>query len=120
MVGDGEGDRFAEDFCALAAACDEESERAVCGGVRHVPLRRDGRAQGAGRVRGRVARPVAPGLELDGAERVEPELDLPRLPQPNGSVVGAAGATWNFQAWYRDANPLGSNLSEAVEVRFSP
>ncbi len=30
-------------------------------------------------------------------------LDLTRLPQPSGPVAGAAGETWHFQAWYRDA-----------------
>ncbi|MEM8711616.1 MAG: hypothetical protein AAGG01_11740 [Planctomycetota bacterium] len=47
------------------------------------------------------------------------QLDLPQLPQPNGSVPGMAGESWNFQAWYRDANPgPTSNLTDGVEVTF--
>ena len=30
-------------------------------------------------------------------------VDLTSIPQPTGSVAGAAGETWRFQAWYRDS-----------------
>ena len=46
-------------------------------------------------------------------------VDLANLPQPNGAVSVAPGETWNFQAWYRDANPTStSNLSDAVSITF--
>jgi hypothetical protein len=41
------------------------------------------------------------------------------LPQPTGAVAAQVGETWNFQAWYRDANPQNtSNFSDAVAVTF--
>ncbi|MEM9382815.1 MAG: hypothetical protein AAGB93_22875 [Planctomycetota bacterium] len=44
-------------------------------------------------------------------------LDLTALPTPTGAVAAQAGETWNFQAWFRDANPMVvSNLSDAVSV----
>ena len=46
-------------------------------------------------------------------------VNLMMLPQPNGTVAVVAGQTWNFQAWYRDANPgLTSNFTTAVSVLF--
>jgi hypothetical protein len=41
-------------------------------------------------------------------------LDLTAVPQPTGSVPALAGDTWNWQYWYRDANPtVTSNFSNA-------
>ncbi|MEZ6015964.1 MAG: hypothetical protein R3F49_12670 [Planctomycetota bacterium] len=46
-------------------------------------------------------------------------VDLTNLPQPSGGVAVMAGETWNFQAWYRDANPtVTSNFTDAVAVDF--
>ena len=46
-------------------------------------------------------------------------LDLTTFPTPLGFVAVAAGDTWNFQTWYRDANPANtSNFSEAYSVLF--
>ncbi|QDV05228.1 hypothetical protein Poly30_07240 [Planctomycetes bacterium Poly30] len=46
-------------------------------------------------------------------------VDLVNLPQPNGLVSVMPGETWNFQAWYRDANPTStSNLTDAISVTF--
>ncbi len=45
-------------------------------------------------------------------------IDLTSIPQPSGSVVGVAGETWNFQAWYRDLF-LGiptSNFTDGLAV----
>lgn len=41
---------------------------------------------------------------------------------PNVSTIIASGTTWNFQAWYMDANAGGAgfNLSSALEVMFVP
>ncbi|MEM6671758.1 MAG: hypothetical protein AAF726_02880 [Planctomycetota bacterium] len=47
------------------------------------------------------------------------ELDLATIPQPTGFVSVQAGETWNFQAWYRDANPGStSNFTDALAVTF--
>ncbi|MEM8713307.1 MAG: translocation/assembly module TamB domain-containing protein, partial [Planctomycetota bacterium] len=43
-------------------------------------------------------------------------IDLTSIPG-QGAVL--LGQTWNFQAWYRDANPLvTSNFTDAVSVSF--
>ena len=78
-----------------------------------------GGGQGTLCLGGSIGRFYGPGqlrtTTLDGTASLQ--LDLTRLPQPNGSVVGAAGETWNFQAWYRDANPTTtSNFTSAVAV----
>ena len=47
-------------------------------------------------------------------------VDLTAVPQPNGNAVVAAGETWNWQCWYRDA-VLGfptSNFSDGYTVTF--
>ena len=45
-------------------------------------------------------------------------VDLTSFPPPyNGAVL--AGQTWNFQTWFRDANPQPtSNFSSATSVTF--
>jgi hypothetical protein len=41
------------------------------------------------------------------------------LPQPTGAVSAQVGETWNFQAWYRDSNPVNtSNFTDAIGVEF--
>ncbi|RKY16071.1 MAG: hypothetical protein DRQ55_18765 [Planctomycetota bacterium] len=46
-------------------------------------------------------------------------LDLDAVPTPAGIVAVQPGETWNFQAWYRDANPTTtSNFTDAVAVTF--
>ena len=46
------------------------------------------------------------------------QVDLTNMPtSPPQSVM--AGETWNFQAWYRDVNPVTtSNFTDAVSVTF--
>lgn len=47
-------------------------------------------------------------------------LDLTMTPQPTMTVSVAAGETWNYQAWYRDA-VMGmptSNFSDGVSVMY--
>ncbi|MEM6571822.1 MAG: hypothetical protein AAF957_25635 [Planctomycetota bacterium] len=47
------------------------------------------------------------------------QLDLTSIPQPNGFISIQSGETWNFQAWYRDANPgATSNFTDALAVTF--
>jgi len=45
-------------------------------------------------------------------------LNLGALPTPTGPVSGAAGQTWNFQCWYRDAvgGTATSNFSNGLSV----
>jgi hypothetical protein len=47
------------------------------------------------------------------------DVDLTRMPTPTGLVAAQVGQTWNFTAWYRDANPTStSNFTDAVAVLF--
>ena len=46
-------------------------------------------------------------------------LDLTAMADPANPVAVQPGDTWNFQAWYRDANPgPTSNFTDAVSVTF--
>jgi len=47
------------------------------------------------------------------------DVDVNAVPQPNGNAVVQSGETWNFQCWYRDANPgVTSNFSPGYSVHF--
>ncbi|MEZ6015010.1 MAG: kelch repeat-containing protein [Planctomycetota bacterium] len=70
---------------------------------------------------GAIGRFVGPGQSLNSGPdgRIQLTIDLTSLPQPNGVAVVQPGETWNFQAWYRDANPgPTSNFTDAVAVTF--
>ncbi|QDV06650.1 hypothetical protein Poly30_21650 [Planctomycetes bacterium Poly30] len=78
-----------------------------------------GGGQGTLCLGGAIGRYVAPGqarpIEPDG--RTSLEIDLTEIPTPTGFIALAAGQTWNFQLWHRDANPSGtSNLTNGVQV----
>lgn len=46
-------------------------------------------------------------------------IDLTQIPTPQGPTAVAAGDTWNFQCWHRDANPTAtSNFTAPVSVTF--
>ncbi|MEM8712093.1 MAG: M43 family zinc metalloprotease [Planctomycetota bacterium] len=46
-------------------------------------------------------------------------VDVGDIPQPNGTTVIQPGETWNFQCWFRDANPtLTSNFSDGYTITF--
>ena len=48
------------------------------------------------------------------------DLDLSALPRPNGTHSVVAGETWNFQCWFRDANPgKTSNFTDGIEIVFN-
>lgn len=48
-------------------------------------------------------------------------IDLTVAPLGAGPMALSAGSTWNFQAWYRDANTgAGSNTTNAVSITFCP
>jgi hypothetical protein len=48
------------------------------------------------------------------------QADLTAFPSPTGNVAVAAGETWSFQAWHRDAvaGAATSNLTVGLEVLF--
>ena len=47
-------------------------------------------------------------------------LDLTSIPQPGGSVAVLSGETWNFQAWFRDNNPVStSNFTDGLSILFN-
>lgn len=45
-------------------------------------------------------------------------VDLTSFPRPMGPIMVMAGETFNFQWWYRDSTPGGSNFTDALEVEF--
>ena len=48
-------------------------------------------------------------------------IDLTAIPEGPAVASAAAGDTWRFQAWFRDANPTAtSNFTDAVAVTFTP
>ncbi len=70
---------------------------------------------------GAIGRYIGPGqVQNSGAAgAVALRIDLDRHPTPTGLVVVTAGQTWNFQCWYRDANPtVTSNFSDGFSVTF--
>ena len=78
-----------------------------------------GGGQGTLCLSGEVGRFLEPGqvqsAALDGSASLQ--LHLPQIPQPTGFVAAMTGESWNFQAWYRDANPgPTSNLKDGIEI----
>jgi len=71
---------------------------------------------------GAIGRYVGPGqIQNSGAAGViSLTLDLTSTPTPTGLVSIAAGETWNFQAWYRDAvsGVATSNFTDGLEIVF--
>jgi hypothetical protein len=55
-----------------------------------------------------------------GVGRASVDIDLGSTPTPAmGFISVMAGETWNYQAWYRDANPTAtSNFSDGVFVTY--
>lgn len=46
-------------------------------------------------------------------------VDMGAVPTPTGFGQVVSGQTWNFQGWYRDANPgATSNLTNGVSISF--
>jgi hypothetical protein len=55
-----------------------------------------------------------------GAGELVLDLDLTALPRPNGTHSVVAGETWNFQCWFRDADPnTTSNFTDGIELVFN-
>jgi hypothetical protein len=71
---------------------------------------------------GAIGRYVGPGqvLNTGTAGEFALVLDLTQTPTPTGLVPVAAGETWNFQAWHRDAvgGQATSNLTDAISITF--
>lgn len=58
--------------------------------------------------------------QVDSAGQFSAQIDLTSIPS-NPPVAVAAGETWNFQFWHRDANPgPTSNFTNALMVTFCP
>jgi hypothetical protein len=71
---------------------------------------------------GQIGRYVGPG-QIQSASATgtfQLALDLNGIPTPNGPTAALPGATWFFQAWFRDTAPSGptSNFTNGVEVNF--
>ena len=48
------------------------------------------------------------------------DINLTQHPTPTGFIAVLPGQTWNFQCWYRDANPgPTSNFTNALRVMFN-
>ena len=68
-----------------------------------------------------MGRYVGPGQiqNSGGLGGVDLRIDLNQHPTPTGLVSVLPGETWNFQCWYRDANPGStSNFSSAYRILF--
>ncbi len=72
---------------------------------------------------GSVGRYVGPGQILNSgtAGSISLSLDLTMHPTPSGLVPVAAGETWNFTAWFRDAvgGTATSNFADGLEITFN-
>jgi uncharacterized membrane protein len=70
-----------------------------------------GGAQGNLCLGGAIGRFVAPEqIQLSGPlGRIALTINPGALPTPNGPILPPFGETWNFQAWYRDANPTATS-----------
>ncbi|MEM1451689.1 MAG: hypothetical protein AAF957_24695 [Planctomycetota bacterium] len=71
---------------------------------------------------GSIGRYVGPGEIQNTGTTGEFQLaiDLTAVPQPTGFVSVAAGETWRFQAWHRDAvmGSATSNFTNGLEIDF--
>lgn len=79
-----------------------------------------GGSQGNLCLSGEIGRYVGPDIFQAGTDgSASLDIDTGMIPQPSGLVAAAAGDTWRFQAWYRDANPAPtSNFTSAVAITF--
>lgn len=79
-----------------------------------------GGSQGTICLGGSIGRFVGGGVKNSGTTgSVSGPVDVTVIPTPLGPVPAIAGQTWNFQYWYRDANPATtSNFSPGVALTF--
>lgn len=101
-------------------------------GARHLPPHRPGLflvsrdqdlvpliggSQGTLCLGGAIGRYVDQLADTGSSGVLELAVDLEAIPIPGGSHAAQVGETWNFQCWYRDANPgPTSNLTDALRV----
>ena len=70
---------------------------------------------------GEIGRFVAPGqIQNSGPTgSFTLTIDPSSMPSPTGPVLPSFGESWNFQAWFRDANPqVTSNFTDGATVRI--
>ncbi len=59
-------------------------------------------------------------IQAGATGQVQLLLNLADMPSPTGTTAVLPGETWNFQIWYRDANPtVTSNYSDGLEITFN-
>ncbi|MEM8711303.1 MAG: hypothetical protein AAGG01_10150, partial [Planctomycetota bacterium] len=76
-----------------------------------------GGSQGDLCLTGAVGRFNAQAMSSGGIGAIEIPVDWASLPGPTGSIAALVGERWNFQTWYRDANPgVTSNFSNGIEI----
>jgi len=72
---------------------------------------------------GAIGRYVGPGqIQNSGTTgSISLAIDNTQVPQPTGFVTIAAGETWSFQAWHRDAvgGSATSNFTDGYEITFN-
>ena len=71
---------------------------------------------------GSVGRAVGGAILNTGATgSITAVANLTAMPQPTGPVAVAAGETWSFQAWHRDAvgGMTTSNFTNGLEITFN-
>ena len=82
-----------------------------------------GGSQGNLCLAGSIGRYVGPGQvqQADAAGMIQLAIDLGQVPTPQGPASAMVGHTWNFQTWFRDANPtVTSNFSDGRAVTILP
>ncbi len=105
----------------LAIACEDlpaHSFGYFLGSVAQGNVQGPGGSQGTLCLGGTIGRQVG-GVILQAGTNgmVSTPVQLNALPTPNGPIAGLPGDVWNFQYWYRDANPtVTSNFSSGISV----
>jgi hypothetical protein len=80
-----------------------------------------GGSQGTLCLGGAIGRFVGPGQIMNSGSigSFSLPVNLATMPTPTGPVSVQPGQTFNFQAWYRDANPTStSNFTDAIAITF--
>jgi len=81
-----------------------------------------GGSQGVLCLGGSIGRYVSPGQIMNSglAGSIALQIDLTSMPQPTGPAAVAAGETWHFQAWFRDAigGSATSNFTNGLTAAF--
>lgn len=82
-------------------------------------VQQPGNSQGNLCLGGAIARYTGSVFSTGATGAADMTIDLAAIPAPTGSVSVLAGETWNFQGWFRDANPAPtSNFTTGLSVDF--